>query len=72
MSKASHQMNAIMQRLSVVSAIFMPLTFIVGLYGMNIEGIPELHWPGFYYFLLGFMALIVVLLLILFKKLKWY
>jgi magnesium transporter len=72
MSKASHQMNAIMQRLSVVSAIFMPLTFIVGLYGMNIEGIPELHWPGFYYFLLGFMALIVVLLLVLFKKLKWY
>lgn len=72
MSKASHQMNAIMQRLSVVSAIFMPLTFIVGLYGMNIEGIPELKWPGFYFFLLGFMGLIVLLLLILFKKLRWY
>jgi magnesium transporter len=72
MSKASHQMNIIMQRLAVVSAIFMPLTFIVGVYGMNIEGMPELKWPGFYFMLLGFMALVVVSLLIWFKQKKWY
>jgi len=72
MSKSSHQMNVIMQRLAVVSAIFMPLTFIVGVYGMNIEGMPELKWPGFYFMLLGFMAVVVVSLLIWFKRKNWY
>ena len=72
MSKSSHQLNITMQRLSVMSAIFMPLTFIVGVYGMNIEGIPELHWPNFYFFLWGAMVVIVGLLLYFFKKMKWY
>jgi magnesium transporter len=72
MSRSSHQMNVVMQRLAVVSAIFMPLTFIVGVYGMNIEGMPELKWPGFYFMLLGFMALVVISLLIWFKRKNWY
>lgn len=72
MSKSSHQLNITMQRLSVMSAIFLPLTFIVGVYGMNIEGMPELHWPNFYFFLWGGMILIVGVLLYVFKKMKWY
>ena len=72
MSKSSHQMNVTMQRLSVMSAIFLPLTFIVGVYGMNIEGMPELHYPNFYYFLWGTMIAIVAVLLIIFKKMKWF
>ena len=72
MSKSSHQLNITMQRLSVMSAIFLPLTFIVGVYGMNIEGMPELHWPNFYFFLWGGMVLIVGVLLYVFKKMKWY
>ncbi len=72
MSKSSHQMNITMQRLSVMSAIFLPLTFIVGVYGMNIEGIPELKWPNFYYFLWGTMIGVVVALLYIFKKMKWF
>jgi magnesium transporter len=72
MTKSSHQLNIIMQRLNVMTAIFLPLTFLVGVYGMNIEGIPELKIPGFYYFLWGAMALIVLTLLLVFKKLKWF
>lgn len=72
MSKSSHQLNVIMQRLSVMTAIFLPLTFIVGVYGMNIEGMPELHWPNFYFFLWSAMVVIVAVLLYVFKKLKWY
>ncbi len=72
MSKSSHQLNITMQRLSVMSAIFLPLTFIVGVYGMNIEGMPELHWPNFYFFLWGAMVVIVSVLLYIFKKMKWY
>ena len=72
LNKSSHDLNRVMQRLSIMTAIFLPLSFIVGVYGMNIEGIPELKWHGFYYLLWGIMIGIVGVLLILFKKLKWY
>jgi len=72
MTRASNQMNRIMERLSVVTSVFMPLTFIVGVYGMNIPDIPELSVKGFYYFLWGLMVVLAGALLYLFKKLKWY
>jgi magnesium transporter len=72
LNKSSHSLNQVMQRLSIMTAIFLPLSFIVGVYGMNIEGIPELKWSGFYFLLWGVMISIVCILLFVFKKLKWY
>ena len=72
LNRSSHGLNQVMQRLSIMTAIFLPLSFIVGVYGMNIEGIPELKWDGFYFLLWGVMISIVVSLLVIFKKLKWY
>ena len=49
----NHRMNEVMKILTVVSAIFMPLTFIVGVYGMNFDNQPELHWKYGYFISLG-------------------
>lgn len=65
------RMNEIMKLLTVVSAIFIPLTFIAGLYGMNFEYIPELQMKNGYFFTLGFMLLIAVLLIFYFKRRGW-
>jgi magnesium transporter len=50
LSISSHQLNNTMRVLTVITAIFVPLTFIVGVYGMNFDNIPELHWRYGYYF----------------------
>ena len=44
MSLVSHRTNQVMKKLTVVSVIFLPLTFLCGVYGMNFEHVPELHW----------------------------
>lgn len=71
-SSQSHRMNEIMKILTAVSVIFMPLTFIVGVYGMNFEFMPELHWKSGYFIVLSMMFLIVVGMVIYFKKKKWF
>ena len=71
LSLASHHLNQIMKVLTIVTAIFIPLGFLAGLYGMNFENIPELHARYGYYILLGVMAGIVVALLALFRKIHW-
>jgi magnesium transporter len=70
-SLASHHLNQIMKVLTIVTAIFVPLSFLAGLYGMNFEYIPELHARFGYFILLGIMAAIVVALLALFRKRHW-
>lgn len=65
------RMNEIMKLLTVISTIFIPLTFIVGVYGMNFNYMPELRMKYGYFFTIGFMALIAILLLIYFKKRGW-
>jgi magnesium transporter len=70
-SLASHHLNQIMKVLTIVTVIFVPLSFLAGLYGMNFEYIPELHAHSGYYVLLGIMAAIVVILLALFRKKRW-
>jgi magnesium transporter len=67
----SHRLNQIMKVLTVVTAIFLPLTLLVGIYGMNFEEMPELKVHNAYFVLLGVMAAIVVGQLALFRKLKW-
>jgi magnesium transporter len=71
LSLASHHLNRIMKVLTIVTAVFVPLGFLAGLYGMNFENIPELHARYGYFILLGVMAGIVVVLLMLFRKMRW-
>ena len=66
MSLMSHRTNEVMQRLTIVSVVFMPLTFIVGVYGMNFEILPELKWQyGYAYFWLLVLAVVSGLLLLM-------
>lgn len=65
------RMNEIMKVLTVVSAIFIPLTFIVGVYGMNFENMPELKYTYGYYVVVGIMILISIILLTIFIKRGW-
>jgi magnesium transporter len=71
-SSQSHRMNEIMKILTAVSVIFMPLTFIVGVYGMNFKFMPELNWESGYFMVLGIMFMIVVGMVVYFKKKKWF
>ena len=71
LSLASHHLNRIMKVLTIVTVIFVPLSFLAGLYGMNFENIPELHARSGYFILLGVMGAIVFVLLALFRKMRW-
>lgn len=68
----NHKMNEVMKTLTVISSVFLPLTFIAGIYGMNFKHIPELEYQYGYYAVLGVMVLIVGLMLYYFKKKKWF
>lgn len=70
-SVASHRLNQIMKVLTIVTAIFVPLGFLAGIYGMNFENMPELHTPWGYYGLLAVMVLIAAALLLVFKRKRW-
>lgn len=65
------RMNEIMKVLTVTSAIFIPLTFVVGVYGMNFEHMPELSWDYGYYVVWGIMIFISVVLIFIFWKRGW-
>ncbi|MBT2733726.1 magnesium/cobalt transporter CorA [Bacillus sp. ISL-7] len=71
MSIQSNRMNSIMMTLTVITTIFMPLTFIVGVYGMNFDHMPELHWQYGYFITLGVMAIIVIVMIFWFYKKGW-
>jgi magnesium transporter len=71
-SSQSHKMNEIMKTLTIVSAIFIPLTFIAGIYGMNFENIPELNYQNGYHTTLIIMFFIVIGMLFYFKKRRWF
>jgi magnesium transporter len=66
-----HHLNQIMKVLTIVTVIFVPITFLAGIYGMNFENIPELKSSGGYYILLSVMLAIVTILLIVFRKKRW-
>ncbi len=71
-SSQNHKMNEVMKTLTIVSAIFIPLTFIVGVYGMNFDNIPELRHPNGYFVVLGVMFCIVLAMIYYFKKRRWF
>jgi magnesium transporter len=78
LSSISNRMNAVMKVLTIIATIFIPLTFIAGIYGMNFNtekspfNMPELNWYYGYPFVLGLMAAIGFIMLILFKRKKWF
>ena len=71
LSSVSNRMNEIMKVLTIFAAIFIPLTFIAGIYGMNFKFMPELEWEWGYFVLLGFMAVVGFGMLFYFKRKKW-
>ncbi len=71
MSNVSNKMNEVMKVLTIMASIFIPLTFIAGIYGMNFDHMPELHWKDGYFIILGFMLLIFIAMILFFKKKRW-
>ncbi len=71
-SNLANKMNDVMKILTIFAAIFIPLTFIAGIYGTNFEYLPELHFKYSYFIFLGAMVIIAVSLLIFFKRKKWF
>lgn len=67
-----HRMNQIMKTLTVVASVFIPLTFIAGIYGMNFNNMPELHWKWGYYAVWGLMILLFIVMMIYFRRKKWF
>ncbi len=67
----SSKLNDVMKVLTVFSVIFIPLTFIAGIYGTNFDVLPELHYRYSYYIMWAFMILVAVGMLIYFKRKKW-
>lgn len=72
MNTMNNRMNEVMKLLTIITTIFIPLSFISGLYGMNFEFMPELHSKWGYPAVLGFMALISAGMIYYFKKKKWF
>lgn len=71
LSSLSNRMNNVMKVLTIISTIFMPLTFITGVYGMNFEKIPGLHSESGFYTVLGLCALLSVTMLGAFRIKRW-
>lgn len=72
LSVSSNRMNEIMKVLTVFAAIFIPLTFVAGVYGMNFEVMPELHWPYGYPLVWTVMLLIAGSMVFFFHRKKWF
>ena len=71
LSSVSNKMNQVMKLLTVMSSIFIPLTFVAGIYGMNFEYMPELHWVWGYPVVLAAMLTLAVSLTVFFRRKHW-
>ncbi|MDD5457987.1 MAG: magnesium/cobalt transporter CorA [Phycisphaerae bacterium] len=71
MSVVSNRMNSIMKVLTIIATIFIPLTFIAGVYGMNFDDMPELHQKWGYPAVLALMAAVTIGMLLFFRRKKW-
>jgi magnesium transporter len=71
LSSVSNRMNEVMKVLTIIATIFIPLTYIVGIYGMNFKYMPELEWPCGYPLLWLIMLGVALTMLVLFRRKKW-
>jgi magnesium transporter len=71
LSSVSNRMNEVMKVLTIITTLFIPLSFIAGIYGMNFDNIPELHWRYSYYLLWAVMITVAAGMIFYFKKKKW-
>ncbi|MGB7393526.1 MAG: magnesium/cobalt transporter CorA [Pricia sp.] len=71
MSNISNKMNEVMKVLTIMASIFIPLTFIAGIYGMNFDHMPELHWEYSYYVVWGVMISLFIGMMVYFKRKNW-
>ena len=71
LSSISNKMNEVMKVLTIIATIFIPLTFIAGIYGMNFAYMPELQWKWGYFAVLGVMLIVFIGMIIYFKRKKW-
>lgn len=71
LSSVSNRMNEVMKVLTIIATIFIPLTFVVGIYGMNFKFMPELEWPFGYLMVWGINAVIVIIMISYFKRKGW-
>ncbi len=65
------RMTQVMKLLTIISTIFIPLTFVVGIYGMNFDHMPELRWKYGYFIVMGIMAVIAGIMLMWFRRKRW-
>ena len=72
MNFVNNRMNEIMKVLTIVATIFIPLTFIAGVYGMNFRYMPELGWQWGYFGVLGFMGVLVAGMVLYFRRKNWF
>jgi len=71
-SSVGNKLNEVMKVLTIVSTIFIPLTFIAGIYGMNFEHMPELSWENGYFYALGAMVCVGIGMSIYMKRKRWF
>jgi len=72
LSVLSYQLNKVMKVLAMISAIFIPLSFIAGIYGMNFDVMPELRYHAGYFVVLGVMCLVATIMIAFFKIRRWF
>jgi magnesium transporter len=71
LSSVSNRMNEVMKVLTIIATIFIPITFIAGIYGMNFGFMPELAWKGSYFVVLGVMAGVALVMVAYFRRKRW-
>jgi magnesium transporter len=71
LSSISNRMNEVMKVLTIIATIFIPLTFIAGIYGMNFEFMPELKWRWAYFGVWGVILVVALVMVIFFRRRKW-
>jgi len=72
LSSISNRMNEVMKVLTIIATIFIPLTFIAGVYGMNFKYMPELEWRWAYFGVLAIMLVVGILMISYFRRKKWF
>lgn len=71
LSSISNRMNEVMKVLTLIATIFIPLTFIAGVYGMNFANMPELKWHYGYFGAVGVMGIVAIVMVLFFRRKKW-